>query len=370
MENVPEAGALRDILARLVSNQGADPGAVEDDGNAVLALAAVEGVAALLLHQWRDNPAVSDAVRDAWGVRQRQHVAWQLWQEAAIRGVLPILDSAGVRVLLLKGAAVGQWLYAEPWLRESSDIDLLFASRNDAEFAARLLEPLGFLVPYQPGRFAHELVCRNARKRLDLDLHWKLSRNPTLWGLPGFDDLYSRSQALPRLGVLARGLGAVDALLHACVHRASNLEIGLGDRLKWLYDIHLLARVTDEDAWLAFAGHCRVARMCGIAHDGLLAAQRLFGSPIPGEVVGALKSGMTLDTLDSRRLADWRYMQWRCVQALPDWRSRIAWLRESAFPPAGYMRELYGDDLSYRDLLWRRLGRAVGRVTGSAARPD
>ena len=37
----------------------------------------------------------------------------------------------------------------------------------------------------------------------------------------------------------AWGLGAAHALLHACVHRASNLSAGLGDRLKWLYDLHL-----------------------------------------------------------------------------------------------------------------------------------
>ena len=312
-------------------------------------LAAVDGLAAQRRQDCQD-----------W---VRGQAAAALGLQARLRAVLQCLHQAGIPALVLKGAALAQWLYPAPYLRESSDVDLLFANRDDALRAATALEGLGYARPHPPERFRHELACRGSGDLLDLDLHWALSDWPVLDRLPDFDTLFAASIPLPGLGTGARGLDAPHALLHACVHRASNLAADLGDRLKWLYDLHLLAAVLDRDAgWPTFLAACEQAQACGIAAEGLAAATDLFGTPVPPAVSAALTAARTHEPLDASRLSDWRYIQKLNFRALPDWGTRLAWIGGRLLPPAGHLRALYGEDLSYPALLWQRLRKAGSRL--------
>ena len=293
----------------------------------------------------------------------RQQAAAALGVQARLRAVLDALQQARIPVLVLKGVALGQWLYPAPYLRESSDVDLLLASRDDALRAAAALEGLGYARPHPPERFRHELACRGSGDLLDLDLHWALSDWPVLDRLPEFDTLLAASIPLPGLGAGARGLDAPHALLHACVHRASNLAADLGDRLKWLYDLHLLAATLDRDGgWPSFLAICEQAQACGIAAEGLAATTDLFGTPVPPAVSAALTAARTHEPLDASRLSDWRYIQKLNFRALRGWGTRLAWIGGRLLPPAGHLRALYGEDLSYPALLWQRLRKAGSRL--------
>ena len=311
-------------------------------------LAAVDGLAAQRRQDCQD-----------W---VRQQAAATLGLQARLRAVLQCLHQADIPVLVLKGVALGQWLYPAPYLRESSDVDLLLASRDDALCAAAVLEGLGYDMAHAPGRFQHELACQGDGLP-DLDLHWALSDWPVLDRLPDFDTLLASSIPLPGLGAGARGLDAPHALLHACVHRASNLSADLGDRLKWLYDLHLLAAVLDRDGgWPSFLAICEQAQTCGIDAEGLAAATALFGTPVPPAVSAALAAARIHEPLDATRLSDWRYIQKLNFRALPGWGTRLAWIGGRLLPPAGHLRALYGEDLSYPALLWQRLRKAGSRL--------
>lgn len=292
----------------------------------------------------------------------RGQAAAELGRRTRLRAVLACLRQADIHALVLKGAALAHWLYPIPYLRESSDVDLLFASRDDALRAATALTTLGYAVAYPPGRFQHELACQGDGLP-DLDLHWALSDWPALDRLPDFDALLSDSIPLPGLGADAHGLDAPHALLHACVHRASNLAAGLGDRLKWLYDLHLLAATLDRDnGWRRFLAICEQAESCGIAAEGLGAATALFGTPVPPTVSAALAAHRTHEPVDASRLSDWRYLQRLNFRRLPDWSAKLAWIGSRLLPPAGHLRALYGEDLGYPALLWQRLRNAGSRL--------
>ena len=313
-------------------------------------LAAVDGLAAQRRQDCQD-----------W---VRQQAAAGLGVQARLRAVLQCLHQAGIPVLVLKGAALGQWLYPAPYLRESSDVDLLLASRDDALRAAVALEGLGYAMAHAPGRFQHELACHGDGLP-DLDLHWALSDWPVLDRLPAFDTLLATSIPLPSLGSGARGLDAPHALLHACVHRASNLAADLGDRLKWLQDLHLLAAMLDRDGgWPSFLAACDQAQACGIAAEGLAATTALFGTPVPSAVSTTLAAGRTHEPLDASRLSDWRYIQKLNFRALPGWGTRLAWIGARLLPPAGHLRALYGEGHSYPGLLWQRFRRVGARLKG------
>src|SRR5690606_15503428 len=326
------------LAATLAGNAAA--GVAEGEAAAWLQCAWEEGVIALLAQRLQADAGAPRELMDALAAQSRGLAMAELAQRGMLVKILAALEAAGIEVLVLKGAALRAWLYPLPWLRESSDLDLLFRDRTSALAAVEALRPLGFAPAYKPGASAHEVLCRHPQ--LELDLHWALTASPALRHLPAFEVLLADSIPLPRYGGFARGLGPAHALLHACVHRASNLQAGLGDRLKWLYDIHLLAETADEGAWADMVEVSRRARIAGMALDALSMASSLFGTAVPERVREALAQAAPGDDIDAARMADWRYLQWRNLRALPGWMARLRWLWDRLFPPLGYMRESYG----------------------------
>lgn len=72
------------------------------------------------------------------------------------------------------------------------------------------------------------------------DLHWDLSNDALFAGRLLWPTLMSDTLVLPALGADACGLSPVRALLHSCMHRALDHLTRRENRLRWLYDIHLL----------------------------------------------------------------------------------------------------------------------------------
>lgn len=358
-----EHGEWRARLAAVLAGSIAADVA-DDEVEACLRCAWEEGVTGLLAQRLQAMPDAPPRLAEALAAQSRGLAMAELAQRGMLAKLLATLQAAGLPVLVLKGAALRAWLYPLPWLRESSDLDLLFRDRVDALAAVEALAALGFAAAYAPGASAHEVLCRHPGLRLDLDLHWALSASPALRSLPSFDELLAGSVPLPSYGESARGLGPADAFLHACVHRASNLQAGLGDRLKWLYDVHLLLASADDGTWDGCVDACVRARIAGIALDTLRATSSLFGTHVPVRVAEALEAARPADDIDAGRLADWRYLQWRNLRALPGWRMRLRWLWGRLFPPAGYMRELYGGEVSARTLMATRLRRLFARLGG------
>ena len=322
-----------------------------------------EGVTVLAGDRLARCPQVPAEVRMLCRGWARDQAAAELGMRARLQAVLAHLDTVGIPVLVLKGAALAHWLYEVPWHRETSDVDLLFPSRADAERAAQALAALGYVTPYRAARYRHEMLCRSGDGVLDLDLHWGLSGWPVFGRLPGFQALSGERVALPGLGRGAWGLGPAHALLHACVHRASNLSAGLGDRLKWLYDLHLLANeLGARGEWPRFVEIARRAQGCGVCVQGLAAANALWGTVVPASVAASLEEARGSEPLDTDRLSDWRYLQRLNLQALEGWREKAGWLWSRMLPSAGHLRELYGEGYGYAGLLWQRGRRAVSRL--------
>jgi hypothetical protein len=327
----------------------------------LLALAQEEGVTALVASRLPDTP-----VRTLMVDATRGLAAASMLRIAECERVFSLLAQVGREALLLKGSALACWLYPAPHLRECADIDLLLDSRDDVAEAARLFAGHGYALGYEQGETAYELVCRReggGRMRMDLDLHWALNNAPVFARAFGFDELLAASIALPAIAVNARGLGPVHALLHACMHRAINLYTGVDDRLKWLYDIHLLADRLQSQEWDEVLRLCRERRLSGVCVAGLDAAADWFGPAAPAAVVTALRA-MPLDGgVDGQRLHDWRYMHRMNLRALPGWRARGAWLARKLFPTRAHLREMHGVDRNLAGLVLARV-RALLRKAG------
>lgn len=329
----------------------------------VLAVASRHGVASLVHEHLRLHPDGS-ALQAAFADAARRQAMRSLWLQAEARRLLAALHEAGLRVLVLKGAALASWLYPAAHLRDCGDLDLLLASHADAQRAAAVLAQCGYPDGYQQGGHAYELLRKpapGAAYRLELDLHWRLLNAPVFAEALDFETLWAGSIAIPALGPQARGLGAVHALLHAAMNRVVNLYTDVGDLLKCLYDIHLLAARLDVPEWKQVVNSASERQLCGVMHAALQAAQSQLGTAIPQETLDKLAQRIAHEPLDPARLHDWSYMQRRNAAALPPG-ARLRWLWGRLLPDVEYLRSAHGADASVPVLWWRQGRRLLARL--------
>jgi hypothetical protein len=287
---------------------------------------------------------VAAELRDALMAVLRRECVLEAVRLIETRRVLQALADAGVPALVIKGTALAYTRYANPWLRPRFDTDLLVA-REDALRARRVLERLGYI---EPPFISGELLMHQADYRRDYrgiqhrcDLHWRTT-NPAMFAeLFPFDEVARRAQPIAALGPTALTLDTADALLLACVHRVAHHR---GDRLIWLYDVHLLARALDADSTDRFANVVRHHAVHAICADTVRAARRLFGTALTPKIesledteTGPEPSAVFLRA--ERRPVN--TLLWD-LRALGSWKDRVRLLREHLLPPVTYIRRVYG----------------------------
>lgn len=342
-----EHGLLCRILRGANSSWPAPGGAVFERD--FLDACRAHGVAALVHHQARATPPWHDwpaEVRAALAREATMEAALSMLREDELIAVLAEFAAAGIRTVLLKGTPLAYSHYAEPALRPRCDTDLLIPPAG-REAAARALESLGYrrhdavsgtLISYQDS-------FHKTTGKVDhvIDVHWRINNSQLFARALTFDAAHARSVAVPPLGARARALCPPHALLLACMHRAAHLyaDGGDGNRLIWLYDIHLLARALSAEEWRQFADLCVAARTRQVSLDAFAATQAALGTAFPAAVIEQLSARagaeLSADYLNASR---WRSLV-TDLRALDTWRERGTLLRESCFPPADYMLTRY-----------------------------
>ncbi len=279
--------------------------------------------------------------------------AYELAHGAEIERVLDELAHANITPLLLKGTGLAYSLYASPVLRPRSDSDLLVAPEM-RETAWQALQRLGYRRVGGPaGRFVgYQLQAQLSDTRglaHNIDLHWRISNAQSFAWLFSFADLAAAAVPVPTLHPRASRLGNAHALLLCLLHRAGNNLFqapGFGDRLIWLYDIHLLVDAMTNAERDDFRATVEAKRVGAIALEGLRRCAERFPSPSLAALIDALarspqaQSGAELLTAGRMR-REW--LEWR---AIPGAGARLAYLAERAFPSREYMLERYPESSS------------------------
>lgn len=301
----------------------------------------------------------SSAVANSWplGVRQSlsreaaAQAAVEMVQAREIARVMQSLVQAEMAPLLMKGTPLAYTDYRAPHLRPRADTDLLIHP-SERELAERVLAGLGYervnatrgsLVSYE---FAMTRVDRSGVTHV-VDVHWRVSNRQVFADALSYDECMAGSEAVPQLG--ARALGPTHALLLACMHRVTHVTVAydfggvphLGDRLIWLYDIHLLATRLGPAALQKFAELAESRRVRRLCLDGLALTQRHFGTSLPQDVMDTLAAPgpreLSAQYLEIGRM----HCLVKDIQSLPNWRDRLRLSKEHVFPPADYMLEKY-----------------------------
>jgi hypothetical protein len=210
-----------------------------EDWQEVPALAERHGLAPLLYVQLRDSGlAIPPDVRETLQALYLRHRRANQARFQVLSQVLATFDTAGIRALVLKGAALSHLIYPEPGLRPMRDLDIL-VDRQKASRAQDALAGLGFQVPqldpwHRPARHLAAAALDRDGLHISVEIHRQLTSDYMGAAAPDFAQLYAERQPFPLGDRLAFTLGHNDMLWHLCSHAVDILE---PLRLIWVADI-------------------------------------------------------------------------------------------------------------------------------------
>lgn len=267
--------------------------------------------------------------------------------DSELRRVVAAAGAAGVRTVLIKGAALAYTHYRLPHLRPRSDSDIVIAE-SDREGIAHVLTALGYVhtdaidgsLITQQSQWTRELAAGLVHA---VDVHWRVF-NPHVFGdVLSTCQLLEHAVPLPALGPCALTPSTADALLLACVHRIAH-HAGEEDPI-WDFDIHLLVSSLNVDDAAAFAQSASAANVRAVCAAALASAKARFGTRLPAELESFLEhaaesrepSAVFLES--GRRQVDLLASD---LDALGSWRARVALVRQHLFPSPQYLLKKYG----------------------------
>ena len=180
--------------------------------------------------------------------RSLQHAHASATRQVVVVDAVRALESAGIPVLVLKGAALARLVYANPLLRPMRDVDLLVPAAA-ARQASLILSGLGFTASGHPVDPSHHhlqgLSTTLNGATITIELHTELfARTPFVKPLR-YEDLWRASQTFDWGGATLRSLGREDMLWHVYAHAFIINVFCRGIRLISVADL-----MHATDAWL------------------------------------------------------------------------------------------------------------------------
>ncbi len=317
----------------------------ESEIEPLLDFAQEQGVIPLLHYQLQSASLATKFPRQSLEKLHAQAIlgaAAELARNHELRQVLTALADGGVQPLLMKGTPLAYLIYPNPTLRPRCDTDLLF-SIADRENAIHILTALGYQFPNAvSGNFVRlQATCIKKEKNgfvHQLDLHWKISNQPYFAGILLYKELIKNALPVPELGPHAHTLALTDALLFACLHRAGHIADGEGNRLIWLYDIHLLCKALTANELEYFIAKAKAHRVTSLCLDTLQQTQLRFHTKLPDATLTQLRSFSSQPEPSAHYLQKSRLAQFKCnLVLLPTIMDKLAYINETLFPSQNYM---------------------------------
>ena len=321
------------------------PGDVDGDLEGLfLQRAQYHGVSTLIFGLLRGSAAwqaLPAGLQDRLTQAVRHETAWDLQRNHRTEQVLQKLGKQGVRVLLIKGAALARTLYASPGFRSRCDTDL-FIQPGDIDKVQQILKAAGFevLTPIFKRHQFSAVSNISDDSSIRLDIHWRVLNAARYARAIGFDDAWEHACATPGLAGV-RTLGPPHSLLLACLHRWGN-ERHDRNRLIWLYDIHLLIGSMAPGQLEEFVRMALRPGLRAACADGLRSAREYLRTAMPGELAGLLEAVDPPVNFRRRYRESFLALLLDDLRYLPDAKSRMGLVREVLLPSPQSLLTQYG----------------------------
>jgi len=308
----------------------------------------------ILKPEWARDRGWPAEVLEACHQQAIARAMWELRHQQLLGQVIEALTHAGIPPVLFKGTALAYGLYANPVLRARSDTDFIIPPQS-FNAVAEVLTACGFerdssvegeFVSYQTSFVRSEIGGGNHV----LDVHWRINNSQILAKLFSYEELLANSTDLPRLSPQARAVSATHAMLLACMHRATHKQNPYyvdgtayysGDRLVWIYDIHLLAAGFSRPDWEGLVQMAEEKGLRAVCLEGFGLASAFFRTEIPDFVRAALQGHEKTETVARYFNSGAWGQQWMDFCAIPGVSRKRRFLAETFFPSADYMRKKY-----------------------------
>jgi putative nucleotidyltransferase-like protein len=206
-----------------------------------------------------------------------------------IGGLLAAFEEAGIKTMVLKGAALIQLYYRESGLRPMLDADVLVHA-HQAEQAMGLLtrlqwKPLRYGQPQMRIPIVHSTPFEDAGGR-QLDLHWHLFWE--CFNAKDDDDYWDNAIPIKIGGVQTLALSPTDQLLHTCWHGARWNEV---PPIRWVADATaILGASAAEIEWTSLVRKAQKHRIVLPVKDSLEYLKKSFDAPVPESVLRSLSA--------------------------------------------------------------------------------
>lgn len=242
-------------------------------------------LAPLLYHNLRAHQIEHPLLGRLKGIYRR---AWYrnqlLFHHAGV--LIERLHAAGVRTLVLKGAALSVLHYRDHGLRPMDDFDLLIdEAQADAAFA--VLRELNWQPKIQPELLteAYRAFSHSAAFKLasggELDLHWRVFVRPLWTRQPQAQTdatLWERARPLQLGSVATLTLDPADLLLHICAHGAAWNPV---PPLRWIADALYILRTTPDLDWERVLVQAEARRLGLALRETLRYLHQTLDAPLP-----------------------------------------------------------------------------------------
>jgi hypothetical protein len=211
---------------------------------------------------------------------------------SAIGPVLNQLQEAGVRTMLLKGAALTVLVYGDPGFRTMHDIDVL-VPRGDAATAVRVMCDGGWttdlpLLPFHEAHLPRHGQHFRDRNAVALDLHWHLFLDSTR-AVEADREMWEASVPMTlEDGTRTAVPAAADLLFHVCVHgiRWSNTS-----PIRWVTDaLAILGPPALAIDWDRLLHQAKLRRLVVPLREAVSYLCDTFDAPVPENVRDKLRA--------------------------------------------------------------------------------
>lgn len=283
-----------------------------------------------------------------------QEATFDLLIESELKKVLQAMDDISIHPVLIKGASLSYTLYPASGLRPRCDTDLLIAD-EDIDKTIQLMKQLGYESAYDANVGFSLQMTFTKQDKLKVshayDIHWRINNRYRAFSDElSYSRLSSDGMEIPQLSQNAITLNNIDALLLACFHRAGHFSHN-GDRLIWLYDIHLLMGTLDEHQFDLFYQKAKKLTIVTICSDAILTAQDWFNTSLTESRLKQLntlpESEVSTAYLVTGREGGIKHHALLELKDLPQALGKLRYVFQKVFPPVNYMLWRYNTKQKY-----------------------
>lgn len=265
----------------------------------IITIAIDEGMGSLLYRALKEKGVEQELPDAALSALSRSYyttTAYNALLADELKQILAALTTAGIPVLLLKGAVLAPTLYQDPGLRPMTDLDLM-VPRESMEHALSAVGQLGYrrvLVEHQAQITrlvdANLILRGGPGESVSLELHWNLVGGegdlrtaPASW-------FWTNSELFPPDNRV-RMLSPSAHLLFLAAHLVLRHEGG--SRLIWLYDLHSICRQwADALDWNLILDRAFAFGWAGALRFALDELTDLFNTALPLNVLEVLPASI------------------------------------------------------------------------------